>query len=59
MMRSAAALVGLLLVAGVVAACVPQAVLPDDCNAAAVQRQAILSGDHMNPNRSTSARGSR
>jgi uncharacterized cupredoxin-like copper-binding protein len=49
MMRPAAALVGLLFVAGVVAACVPQAVLPDDCNAAAVQRQATLSGDHMNP----------
>jgi hypothetical protein len=41
--------VGLLLVAWVVAACVPQAVLPSDCTAAAVQRQAILSGDHMDP----------
>jgi hypothetical protein len=49
MMRRATALAGLLLVAGVIAACVPQAVLPQDCDAASVQRTATLSGDHMDP----------
>jgi uncharacterized cupredoxin-like copper-binding protein len=39
----------LLLVAVFASACVAQAVLPDDCNAAAVQRRATLSGDHLDP----------
>src|SRR5437773_1169523 len=47
--RRAAALASLLLVTGIAAACVPGAVLPQDCDAASVQRQAALNGDHMDP----------
>jgi hypothetical protein len=43
-------LVGPLLLGAVLAAgCVRQASLPEDCGAAAVERQATLSGDHLDP----------
>jgi hypothetical protein len=38
-----------LLVMAVLIGCVPQVVLPDDCGVSTVQRTAVLSGDHLNP----------
>ncbi|MGZ6372201.1 MAG: cupredoxin domain-containing protein [Candidatus Limnocylindria bacterium] len=49
MRRGAGYLGALLLVGLVVAACVAEAVLPNDCNAAAVQRATTLNGDHLDP----------
>lgn len=48
-MTAAARLSGLLLLAAISIGCVQQADLPDDCNASAVQRDASLSGDRLDP----------
>lgn len=48
-MRGAALLGALLLVAATTVACVEQAGLPGDCDASAVQRQASLSGERLDP----------
>lgn len=48
-MRTAASVIGLLLLAAVAVGCVQQADLPQDCDANAVQRQASLTGDRIDP----------
>ena len=48
-MRAATRLCGLLLLAAISIGCVQQAGLPDDCDASAVQRDASLSGDRLDP----------
>jgi hypothetical protein len=48
-MSAAARLCGLLLLAAICIGCVQQAGLPDDCDASAVQRDASLSGDRLDP----------
>jgi plastocyanin len=48
-MRAAASVAALLVLAAVAVGCVEQRALPDDCGASAVQRQASLSGDRLDP----------
>ncbi len=48
MARNAASILAILLLLGATA-CVNQASLPDDCQAASVQREATLAGDRLDP----------
>lgn len=48
-MKLPASLAAMLLVSGAVIGCVEQPALPDDCGASAVERQASLSGDRLDP----------
>ena len=49
MARAIGAVLAILVVMAMLIGCVQQAVLPDDCGAATVQRSANLSGDHLTP----------
>jgi hypothetical protein len=48
-MKLTALLAASLLFAGVAVGCVEQSAKPDDCDAEAVQRQASLNGDRLDP----------
>ena len=55
----AATTLALALLMAIGVGCVQQAGLPDDCDAASVERVASLSGELLEPRRSTSARARR
>jgi plastocyanin len=48
-MKRPASVAAMLLFAGVAGGCVEQPALPDDCDASAVEREASLGGDHLDP----------
>lgn len=48
-MKSASSVIGFLLLSVLAIGCVQQADLPDDCDAAVVQRQSSLTGDRLDP----------
>ena len=55
--RTGAILGAALMVVFVATACVPATTLPDDCDAASVQREATLTGEALNPSTIEVCRG--